>query len=47
MYVLFYSYVANGTILDCEEKEWDFSFDINVKSMYRMCRQFIPKVSIL
>ncbi|XP_041351835.1 3-hydroxybutyrate dehydrogenase type 2-like [Gigantopelta aegis] len=37
-------YVANGTILDCEEKDWDFSFDINVKSMYRMCRQFIPKM---
>jgi len=35
-------YVANGTILDCEEKDWDFSFDLNVKSMYRMCRAYLP-----
>ena len=31
-----------GTILDCEEEDWDFSFDTNVKSMYRLTRQFIP-----
>ncbi|XP_068713900.1 dehydrogenase/reductase SDR family member 6-like [Montipora foliosa] len=34
--------VHNGTILDCEEKDWDLSFDINVKSMYRMTREFLP-----
>ncbi|XP_068760290.1 dehydrogenase/reductase SDR family member 6-like [Montipora capricornis] len=34
--------VHNGTILDCEEKDWDHSFDINVKSMYRMTREFLP-----
>jgi len=37
-------FVANGTILDTDEKTWDFSFDLNVKSMYRMCRKFIPKM---
>ena len=35
-------FVANGTILDCDEKEWDFSFDLNVKSAYRMIRAFLP-----
>jgi len=34
--------VAHGTILDCSEGEWDKSFDINVKSMYRMIRAFLP-----
>lgn len=35
-------YVANGTILDCDEKDWDFSFDLNVKSMWRTLRAFLP-----
>jgi len=35
-------YVANGTILDCNEKDWDFSFDLNVKSMWRTLRAFLP-----
>lgn len=35
-------YVHSGTILDCEEKDWNFSFDINVTSMYRMIRAFLP-----
>jgi 2-keto-3-deoxy-L-fuconate dehydrogenase len=35
-------YVHAGTLLDCEEKSWDFSFDLNVKSMYRMLRAFLP-----
>jgi 2-keto-3-deoxy-L-fuconate dehydrogenase len=35
-------YVHHGSILECEEKDWDFSFDLNVKSMYRMCRAFLP-----
>ena len=34
--------VHEGTILDCEEKDWDISFDLNVKSMYRMTKQFLP-----
>lgn len=35
-------YVHSGTILDCEEKDWNFSFDLNVSSMYRMIRTFLP-----
>jgi 2-keto-3-deoxy-L-fuconate dehydrogenase len=35
-------YVHHGCILDCSEKDWDFSFDLNVKSMYRTCRAFLP-----
>ena len=35
-------YVHHGNILDCSEKDWDFSFDLNVKSMYRTCRAFLP-----
>jgi 2-keto-3-deoxy-L-fuconate dehydrogenase len=35
-------FVHHGTILDCGEKDWDFSFDLNVKSMYRTCRAFLP-----
>jgi 2-keto-3-deoxy-L-fuconate dehydrogenase len=35
-------YVHHGSILDCEEKDWDFSFDLNAKSMYRTCRAFLP-----
>lgn len=35
-------YVHHGTVLDCSEKDWDFSFDVNVKSMYRTIRAFLP-----
>jgi len=35
-------FVHQGTILDCNESDWDFSFDLNVKSMYRLCRAFLP-----
>lgn len=35
-------FVHHGTILDCSERDWDFSFDLNVKSMYRMCSSFLP-----
>jgi 2-keto-3-deoxy-L-fuconate dehydrogenase len=35
-------YVHHGSILDCSEKDWDFSFDLNVKSMYRTTRAFLP-----
>jgi 2-keto-3-deoxy-L-fuconate dehydrogenase len=35
-------YVHHGTILDCAENDWDFSFDLNVKSMYRTSRAFLP-----
>jgi 2-keto-3-deoxy-L-fuconate dehydrogenase len=35
-------FVHNGTILDCSDEDWDFSFDLNVKSMHRMIRAFLP-----
>ena len=35
-------YVHAGTILDCDEKAFDFSFDLNVRSMYRVIRAFLP-----
>jgi 2-keto-3-deoxy-L-fuconate dehydrogenase len=35
-------YVHHGSILDCPEEDWEFSFDLNVKSMYRMIRAFLP-----
>ena len=35
-------FVHHGTIMECEEKDWDFSFDLNVKSHYRMIRAFMP-----
>ena len=34
--------VAHGSLLDCSEDDWDLSFDLNVKSMYRMTRAFLP-----
>jgi 2-keto-3-deoxy-L-fuconate dehydrogenase len=35
-------FVHHGTILDCDEQAWDFSFELNVRSMYRMMRAFLP-----
>lgn len=35
-------FVANGTILDCDEDQWAFSLDLNVTAMYRMIRNFLP-----
>jgi 3-hydroxybutyrate dehydrogenase len=35
-------FVHHGTILECEEKDWDFSFDVNIKSMYFMCKAILP-----
>ena len=35
-------FVANGTILDCDEEQWAFSLDLNMTAMYRMCRAFLP-----
>jgi 2-keto-3-deoxy-L-fuconate dehydrogenase len=35
-------YVHHGSVLDCAEADWDFSFDLNVKSMHRTIRAFLP-----
>jgi 2-keto-3-deoxy-L-fuconate dehydrogenase len=37
-------FVHHGTILDVMPDDWDFSFDLNVKSMYSMIRAFLPKM---
>ena len=35
-------FVHHGSVLDCAEADWDFSFDLNVKSMHRTLRAFLP-----
>jgi 2-keto-3-deoxy-L-fuconate dehydrogenase len=35
-------FVHHGSVLDCSDDAWDFSFDINVKSMHRTIRAFLP-----
>jgi len=35
-------FVHHGTILDAQDDEWDFAFELNVKAMYRMSRAFLP-----
>jgi 2-keto-3-deoxy-L-fuconate dehydrogenase len=35
-------FVHHGTVLDCTDEDWDFSFDLNVKSMHRTIRAFLP-----
>ncbi|MBI1243980.1 MAG: SDR family oxidoreductase [Alphaproteobacteria bacterium] len=35
-------YVHNGTILDCDDKAWDFSMNINVRSMFWTVQAFLP-----
>lgn len=37
-------YVHHGTILDCTPEDWDFSMDLNLRSMYRMIRAFLPSM---
>jgi len=37
-------YVHNGTILDCSPKDWDFSMNLNVRSMYFTIRAAVPKM---
>jgi 2-keto-3-deoxy-L-fuconate dehydrogenase len=35
-------FVHHGTILECDEAAWAFSLDLNIASMYRMARAFLP-----
>uniref|UniRef100_A0A3B4EN80 Dehydrogenase/reductase SDR family member 6 n=1 Tax=Pygocentrus nattereri TaxID=42514 RepID=A0A3B4EN80_PYGNA len=37
-------FVHHGTILDCGEKDWDFTMNLNVRSMYLMLKAFLPKM---
>ena len=34
--------VHGGAILECSEADWDFAFDLNVKSMFRLCKALLP-----
>ncbi|NXF23295.1 BDH2 dehydrogenase, partial [Rhodinocichla rosea] len=36
-------FVHHGTILECEEQDWDFTMNLNVRSMYLMIKTFLPK----
>ncbi|HSQ11212.1 MAG TPA: SDR family NAD(P)-dependent oxidoreductase, partial [Burkholderiaceae bacterium] len=36
--------VHQGTILDCSIADWDFSFDLNVRSMFVLTRAMLPKM---
>jgi 2-keto-3-deoxy-L-fuconate dehydrogenase len=35
-------FVHHGTILECSDEDWDFSFNLNVKSMFHMIQAFLP-----
>jgi 2-dehydro-3-deoxy-L-fuconate 4-dehydrogenase len=35
-------FVHHGTVLECSEEDWDYSFDVNVKSMHRTIQAFLP-----
>ena len=37
-------YVHHGSILDCEPKDWAFSFNLNVRAMYVTIRCALPKM---
>ena len=35
-------FVHHGSVLDATDQEWDFAFDLNVKSMHRTIKAFLP-----
>jgi len=35
-------FVHHGSVLDCSEEDWDFSFDLNIKTMHRTIKAFLP-----
>ncbi|HSQ82210.1 MAG TPA: SDR family oxidoreductase [Casimicrobiaceae bacterium] len=37
-------YVHHGTVLECAPKDWEFSFDLNVRAMYVATRAALPKM---
>ena len=37
-------FVHHGTVLDCDEQAWDFSFDLNVKAMHRTIAALLPRM---
>lgn len=37
-------FVHAGTVLDCTEEEWDFAFNLNVRSQFRVIKAFLPNM---
>jgi 2-keto-3-deoxy-L-fuconate dehydrogenase len=37
-------FVRHGTVLDCSLKDWDFSFNLNVRSMYLLIQALLPRM---
>lgn len=35
-------FVHQGSVLECSDEDWDYTFDVNVKSMHRTIRAFLP-----
>ncbi len=35
-------FVHHGSILECSEEDWDFSFDLNIRAMYRLTKALLP-----
>lgn len=35
-------YVHAGSVLDCSEADWDFAFNLNVRSQFRLIKAFVP-----
>ena len=38
-------WVHDGTILDCGDQDWDRSFDLNAKAMFRLMRAVLPSMA--
>jgi 2-keto-3-deoxy-L-fuconate dehydrogenase len=36
--------VANGTVLDCTDEQWDLSLNLNITSMFRLVRAVLPQM---
>lgn len=45
-FFLWHRFVHHGSILECEESDWDFTMNVNVRSMYLMIKAFLPKVNL-
>jgi len=39
-------FVHHGSVLECSDEDWDYTFDVNVKSMHRTIRAFLPAMLV-
>lgn len=39
-------FVHHGSVLECSDQDWDVSFDLNVKSMHRTIKAFVPAMLV-